>query len=57
MSYNQYFLTFCCSLKYINFYLNELKFILMLNNFNLIKSCFGPDDEDDEKFEIKRKKE
>ena len=57
MSYNQHFLAFYYSLKYINFYLNELKFILMLNNFNLIKSCFGPDDEDDEKFEIKRKKE
>ena len=29
----------------------------MLNNFNLIKSCFGLDDDDDEKFEIKHKKE
>ena len=27
----------------------------MLSNFNLIKSCFGPDDEESEKFEIKRK--
>ena len=29
----------------------------MLNNFDLIKSCFGPDDDDSEKFEIKGKKE
>lgn len=29
----------------------------MLNNFNYIKSCFGSDDEDSEKFEIKNKKE
>jgi hypothetical protein len=29
----------------------------MLNNFNLIKSCFGPDDDDSEKFEMKNKKE
>ena len=27
----------------------------MLSNFNLIKSCFGPDDDESEKFEIKRK--
>ena len=29
----------------------------MLNNFDFLKSCFGPDDEEDEKFEIKHKKE
>ena len=29
----------------------------MLDNFNFIKSCFGPDDDEDEKFEIKHKKE
>ena len=29
----------------------------MLNNFNFIKSCFGSDDEEEEKFEIKHKKE
>ena len=31
----------------------------MLNNFNLIKSCFGEDDDpnDPEKFEIKNKRE
>ena len=28
----------------------------MLNNFNLIKSCFDSDDDDSEKFEIKNKK-
>ena len=29
----------------------------MLSNFDFIKSCFGPDDEEDEKFEMKNKKE
>jgi len=29
----------------------------MLNNFDFLKSCFGPDDEEDEKYEIKHKKE
>ena len=29
----------------------------MLNNFDFLKSCFGPDDEEDEKFEIKNKKD
>ena len=29
----------------------------MLNNFDFVKICFGPGDEEDEKFEIKRKKE
>ena len=29
----------------------------MLDNFNYIKSCFGPDDDEDEKFEIKHKKD
>ena len=29
----------------------------MLSNFDIIKSCFGPDDEDSEKFEIKNKKQ
>ena len=29
----------------------------MLNNFDFIKSCFGPDDDEEEKFEIKHKKE
>ena len=29
----------------------------MLNNFDFLKSCFGPDDEEDEKFEIKHKKD
>ena len=29
----------------------------MLDNFNFIKTCFGSDDEDEEKFEIKKKKE
>jgi elongation factor 1-alpha len=28
-----------------------------LGNFNFIKSCFGPEDDEDEKFEIKHKKE
>ena len=29
----------------------------MLDNFNIIRNCFGSDDEDEEKFEIKHKKE
>ena len=29
----------------------------MLSNFDIIKSCFGPDDDDSEKFEIKNKKQ
>ena len=29
----------------------------MLDNFTYIKSCFGPDDDEDEKFEIKHKKD
>ena len=29
----------------------------MLDNFNFIKSCFGSDDDDEEKFEIKNKKD
>ena len=29
----------------------------MLSNFDFIKSCFGSDDEEEEKFEIKHKKE
>ena len=29
----------------------------MLDNFNFIKSCFGSDDDEEEKFEIKHKKE
>jgi hypothetical protein len=29
----------------------------MLNNFDFIKSCFGPDDDDDEKFIMKDKRD
>ena len=29
----------------------------MLNNFEVIKNCFGSDDDDEEKFEINKKRD